>query len=484
MNRWIPALFAALLLLAGCSGSTTRTEALPDIYPDYIGVTVPAGIAPLNFNLPEEYDRVFVRVAGSRGGELRARGRWAAFPIRKWHALTRQNAGGTLTVTVLGHKDGRWTQWQDFPIYVSDAPLTDYGVTYRKIAPGYTTYSHIGIYQRDIHTFVEEPIIESTLTPGQCMNCHTANATDPEQFLFHLRGRHGATMIQQGGAREWVTTKTDSTIGNVAYCYWHPGGRWFAGSINPVRQSFWTGDQRTIEVFDLASDLVVMDVRDHSLVVDPRFTTPDYLESSPAFTPDGRTLYFCRAKAFPVPQEVEKIRYDLVRTSFDPETGALGDIETVFPASREGHSISFPRPSYDGRWLMYSQADFGVFPISHEEADLWLMDLSTGETRPITEVNSPVSESFHNWSSDSRWFLFSSRREDGLYVQVYIASIDEQGRCTKPFVLPQKNPRKYYHNTLYSFNAPDFTKTRVRFDTRGVYRDVFSDERIQSTVKP
>jgi hypothetical protein len=483
MKRWIP-LLAAVLLAAACTGNTTFVEELPDIYPDYIGVTIPAGIAPLNFNLPEEYDRTFVRVTGEKGGEIKIRGRWADFPVRAWHKLTAQNAGSALHFTVLGRKDGQWTQWRDFILYVSDAPLTDYGLTYRKMAPGYTTYSRIGIYQRDIHTFHEEPIIESTLTPGQCMGCHTANATDPSQFLFHLRGKHGATLVQKDGRREWLTTKTDSTIGNVAYCYWHPEGRWFAGSINPVRQSFWTGDQRLIEVFDLASDLVVMDMEDHAIAIDPRFTTKEYLEAEPAFSADGKTLYFCRALAYEVPREVEKIQYDIVSVSFDARNGALGDIETVIPASEEGHSATFPRPSYDGRWLMYNLADFSVFPIDHKEADLWLLDLQTGETRPIDEVNSPFSESFHNWSSNSRWFLFSSRRADGLYVQVYLSSIDKDGHCTKPFVLPQKNPRKYYHNTLYSFNVPDFTKSKVHFQTAGTYREVFSDERIQATVKP
>ena len=477
-------MMVSLFLLAACQGSTTFEDQLPGIYPDYIGVTIPSGIAPLDFNLPEEYDKVYVKVTGSQGGTLVSRGRWASFPVRKWHRLTEQNAGGTLTFTVLGHKDGQWTQWRDFIIYVSDAPLADYGVIYRKIAPGYTTYSRIGLYQRDLHSFKEEPIIESTLTPGQCMNCHTANATDPSQFLFHLRGKHGATLIQQEDRREWVTTKTDSTLGNMAYCYWHPEGRWIAGSINPVRQSFWTGNHQPIEVFDMASDLVVLDLQDHSLIVDPRLTTKDYLESSPAFTPDGKTLYYCKAKAYDVPRQVDSIRYDLMRVSFDAEAGQLGEIETVIPASQRGRSVSFPRPSYDGRWLMYNEADFGVFPIDHKEADLWLMDLETGETRPIDEVNSPLSESFHNWSSDNRWFLFSSRRDDGLYVQVYLASIDENGRCTKPFVLPQRNPRKFYHNIMYSYNAPDFTKARVEFDTHGVYREVFSDKRVQASVKP
>ena len=483
MKRWLPILTACLLAVACNNKGTTLVDFLPEIYPDYIGVTVPADIAPLNFNLPEEYDRVFVRVTGSQGGELKVRGRWADFPVRKWHRLTEQNVGGTLQFTVLGRKDGAWTQWRDFILYVSDAPLTDYGIVYRKIAPGYTTYSRIGLYQRNIHDFREEPIIESTLTPGQCVGCHTANATDPSQYMFHLRGKHGATLIQKDGVREWVTTKTDETIGNVAYTYWHPGGQWFAGSINPVRQCFWTGDQRTIEVFDLASDVVVMDMRDHSLVVDPRFTTKDYLETSPAFSSDGETLYFCRAKAFEVPQQVDSVRYDLVCAPFDAETGALGDIEIVIPASEEGHSISFPRPSYDGRWLMFNQADFSVFPIDHKEADLWILDLASGEARPVDEVNSPFSESFHNWSSDSRWFLFCSRRDDGLNVQVFFSSIDADGHCTKPFVLPQKNPRKYYRSTLYSFNVPDFTKEKVQFDTRGVYREVFSDERVKASVK-
>ena len=51
-------------------------------------------------------------------------------------------------------------------------------------------------------------------------------------------------------------------------------------------------------------------------------------------------------------------------------------------------------------------------------------------------------------------------------------------------MLPQRNPRKFYHNIMYSYNAPDFTKARGEFDTHGVYREVFSDKRVQATVKP
>ena len=152
MKKGFLLLLGACLLAACSHGNTTYVEELPDIYPAYIGVTIPAGIAPMNFSIPEEYDRVFVLVTGSKGGQLKCRGSYADFPVKKWHALTEQNAGGTLTFTVLGRKDGAWTQWRDFIMYVSDVPLTDYGITYRKLAPGYTTYSQMGIYQRNIHT--------------------------------------------------------------------------------------------------------------------------------------------------------------------------------------------------------------------------------------------------------------------------------------------------------------------------------------------
>ena len=34
-----------------------------------------------------------------------------------------------------------------------------------------------------------------------------------------------------------------------------------------------------------------------------------------------------------------------------------------------------------------------------------------------------------------------------------------------------------------SMEAVDFTKEKVQFDTRGVYREVFSDERVKASVK-
>ena len=44
-----------------------------------------------------------------------------------------------------------------------------------------------------------------------------------------------------------------------------------------------------------------------------------------------------------------------------------------------GKSLTWPRPSYDGKYLLFTLMDYGYFSIWHEESDQWLLDLQTGE---------------------------------------------------------------------------------------------------------
>lgn len=483
MKKLILTAFTALSL-ASCAKETVLRNELPPVFPDYVGVTIPAGIAPLNFNLPEEYDKVYAKLSDRHGNSIKAKGKYAGFNVKKWHKLTQANMGDTLTMTVAGLRDGKWEQFQSFMVFVSKYPLTDYGMTYRRFAPGYETYSKIGIYQRNIHNFKETPIIEGNLVPGQCVGCHTANATSPDQFLFHVRGKHGATVMQLEGRRKWLNTKTDKTISNAVYSYWHPSGDYVAHSNNFIHQLFWTGNnERYIEVYDDASDVIVQNARTDQYLLSPLLMTDDF-ETYPAFSRDGKTLFYCSAPVTDVPAKAEDVHYNLCSIAFDPETETFGEkVDTLIHAFAEGKSVTFPRPSYDGKWLLYSYADYGCFPINHKEADLWLLNLEDGSTHPLTKANSTYDESFHNWSSDSHWILFSSRRGDSLYSCIYIAEIDENGNASKPFLLPQKNPYKFYHNTLFTFNVPDFTKEKVKFQTRGAFEEAYSDKRVQVTVK-
>ena len=103
---------------------------------------------------------------------------------------------------------------------------------------------------------------------------------------------------------------------------------------------------------------------------------------------------------------------------------------------------------------MFTVADYGTFTLFHPETTLNLTDLTTGETRPLDEVKGDKSDSYHSWSSNSRWFVFASKRGDGQYGKPYFCHLDADGHTTKPFVLPQKSSRFYVYN-LKSFNIPD-----------------------------
>ena len=77
------------------------------------------------------------------------------------------------------------------------------------------------------------------------------------------------------------------------------------------------------------------------------------------------------------------------------------------------------------------------------------------QLRNIREVNSDDVESYHAWSSNGRWMLFTSRRDDGGYTRLYIAYFDKEGKAHKPFLLPQRDPH-FYGDYYKSYNVPEF----------------------------
>ncbi len=481
-------LLPCLLAWAACTPTpknAVKANSQPRIYPDYTGVTIPAGIAPLNFSMADDsVTAVYVEMKGEKGGHLVAAGSYADFDTDEWHAIVEQNKGARLTLTVSAEKGGQWVEYQPFAIYVSKHRLDAWGLTYRRIAPGYEIYSHMGLYQRNLSTFDEQPIIENTQVAGMCVNCHTANRTNPDQYVYHIRGQHGATFVHHGQADDYLQAKNEVLGGSMVYPYWHPSGRYCAFSTNSTSQMFHTAKKNRIEVYDSKSDVFVYDVEHQTLLNDSLTMRQDWAENSPAFSPDGRWLYYITARQQAYPNGYDHERYDLCRVAFDAETGRLGDtVDTLLRVSDKEKSLTWPRPSYDGRYLMYTLADYGYFTVWHPEADLWLLDLATLETRPMDEVNSQRAESFHNWSGDSRWFLFTSRRDDGLYTRIYLSCVDDSGKATKPFLLPQRDPKTYYRELLYSYNTPDFASRPVRFDRRQAGIDIESDKRVSPTTK-
>lgn len=441
------------------------------VWPDYMDVTVPVGIAPLNFCYTATDGPVPVTTFSHGDMSISIKGREVVWKDKEWKKLLESAKGGDIIVksSVLPEE---WT------IHVSEDEI-DYGINYRLIAPGYEVYSKMGIYERNLSNYKERALIENTQFDG-CVNCHAYNRGNPEDFSLHIRGSHGATLLNIGGEMAAYNTKTDSTLGFCVYPYWHPGGDYIAYSSNNTRQGFHVLPDKLIEVFDLDSDLQVYDIRNNTLITSASIKKTDVWETFPAFSADGKTLYFCAATPRPIPAEVDQIRYNLCSVDFDPATGTVGSkVDTLIFAEEAGKSVSFPKPSYDGKFLVYTLSDYGNFSIWHHEADLWIMDLETGQTRPMDNVNSNDTESYHSWSSNSRWLMFSSRRDDGLYTRPFFTHIDESGHESKPFMLPQKHPLHYYNYQNRSYNVPEFVTGPVELDRVNAEKMINSDDRVQ-----
>ena len=456
------------LSLSSCSKreAKDRTDALPEIFPDYIGVTVPENICPMNFSVPGA-EHVRVIVENGNGEALDVSGTdHVEMSVKRWHNLLSSNNSepkeGTrnLTVTVSAwneeHPDG--VTYKPFTINVARNEV-DPWIAYRLLPPGYEGWNHMGIYQRNIECFDVEPIIVNSQNNYGCVNCHSFANYNPLDFTFHARGENGGTVVMRDGKMRKVDIKEMSGGRHGSYNIWHPSKRYIAFSSNSTHQGFYGQSKNKIEVYDLWSDLIVYDIDKEVVLQDERFIDSLNMEMFPSFSPDGKWLYFSTAKPVNMPMETDKLHYSIIRVPFDAETGGLGAVDTVYSAYEQGGTAMMPRISPDGRYMLFSLGECGGYNLYHTESELKMMDLQTQEMVPTDILNSPRAESFHAWSSNGRWVVYVTKRFDGRYTRLMLAYWDGQ-KFHKPFLLPQKDPEE---NTLLmmAYNVPEFIKAPV-----------------------
>ena len=453
-----------ITIILSCSSKLPdgkNIDKLPVIFPDYVNVTIPQNIAPLNFILKDSAEDAYVSFTVD-GKQLIIKAKKGQFSIPKsdWKELLKTAAGKSIEASIYA-KESEWVIYKSFNIYVANESIDPY-IAYRLIEPGYVLWNEMGIYQRDIESYTESVIMENKLSDYNCMNCHSFAMQNPDKMLFHMRDKNPGTLLINGDKIEKLNTKTDQTISSLVYPSWHPSGKYVAFSVNTTKQNFHMNDRNRVEVYDEASDVVVYDVEKHEIVTTACIFSKDDFETFPTFSPDGKTLYFCSATALPMPKSFKELKYSICSISFDPETRRFGSVvDTLYNAKNEGKSASFPRVSPNGKFLMYTLSGYGNFSIWHKDADLQMINLETNEHCLLDILNSDDVESYHSWSSNSHWVVFSSRRIDGLYTRPYFAYIDDKGQATKPFLLPQKDVG-FYHRFMKSYNIPEFITGKVK----------------------
>ncbi len=464
----------------------------PEIFPDYRDVTIPVNIAPMNFDLSEkdvENALTIVSIIDVDGKIIQENttafsGKKIRFSKKFWKKTLRENVGRALCFSVFVKKDGQWGRFDDWTMKISSDEI-DSWISYRKIEPGYEYFTDLALWNRNLESFDERAFFRARLVSERtCVNCHSYQNYGTDAFFFHMRFQNPGTVFSVNGKFAKRDLKADGMLAGCSYSAWRPNSLHVAFVSCQTFQTFHSNSLDRIDVLDMFSDLYLYDVANN--LIKPVFPPgDDTLDTYPTWTADGKTLYYCSAKnpGFKTSREDqenrqnetielrENLHYDIKKVSYDEKTNSFGEPELVFDASSSEQSALFPRLSPDGKTLLFTMTRYGCFPIWQRDADLWVLDIASGKARPLDEINSAEEpDSYHSWSSSGRWVAFSSRRDDGSFTRLYFAHYDDSGRFSKPFMLPQKDPRSTL-DVMRSYNVPEFTTVPVRISERALVKE-------------
>ena len=232
--------FAALLLLTSCNSGYQKADVYANtqvqIFPDYTGVTLPVNIAPANFRINQEGDayQVVMTAGGKEYYREASTDNEVIIPEDSWHKMLADNKNGKIQIAVGVKRDGKWTEYKPITNYVSGDTIDQY-LVYRLLYPGYDLWNEMGIYQRNLTNYDETPILENRDFGKQCINCHTFRQNSTHDFMLHVRGKNGGTLISHDGKVKEVAPKCPTVKMGATYAGWHPSGQFIAFSMNEIQ---------------------------------------------------------------------------------------------------------------------------------------------------------------------------------------------------------------------------------------------------------
>ncbi|NQT14679.1 MAG: tetratricopeptide repeat protein, partial [Planctomycetes bacterium] len=403
-----------------------------------------------------------------------------------WAAIKRGSVGLTARVTVVGFSSkepakalsrGRIsiTTSEDpvgAPIFYRDVPLAPAITKKGVIKPlGDEAVTLIGWRLRDI----SQPKSRLLLTDiPKCTNCHSFSA-DGQTLGMDLDGPEGdkGSYVIAPLARETVLAKEDviswnsfpgkpeeqKTIGFLSRM--SPDGRYSVTTLNEAVYVCNFMDYRFLQVFFPTRGILGYYNRStDEIKAIPGADDPEYVHCDPVWSPDGESLVFARAEAKePYPEDdrlaqrandpIEtQIQYDLYRMPF--RGGRGGKPEPVVGASSNGVSNTFPKVSPDGKWIVFVKCRNGQ--LMRPDSTLWIVPTSGGTARRM-RCNTSRMNSWHSFSPNGRWMVFSSKANTP-YTQMFLSHIDENGDDGPAILVPNSTAANRAVNLPEFLNRP------------------------------
>ncbi|MBN2340066.1 MAG: PD40 domain-containing protein [Deltaproteobacteria bacterium] len=466
--------------IIGC-GSGLPTDARqiaqpPQISPDYTGTVIPPNIAPLNFAIEEKGDDFVAHITGYAGDAIVVRSRTGdiRIPEDDWKTLLAHNKGKILSFVVYVFKQHRWHRFKAIQNRVAEESI-DSHLVYRWMRSLHHFHERFYIVERSLDSFHEKTVLDNKSIGGGCMNCHTFLNGHTDTMTYQIRSSEFGlpmVLVQENTVTPVNTRTAGFSTSPAAFTSWHPSGELIAFSVNKVSPFEHTVGQTRGE-WDDNSDLAVYHVAENRVTSNLGISDPSRRESWPAWSADGKRLYFSSAPKLPR-TEFRKVRYDLMQISFDSESEEWGSPQVLISSDEAEMSLVEPRVSPDGKWVVFCGCEYGHMACFLKSSDLYVLNTDTGKHHELN-INSRFSESWPSWSSNGRWIMFVSKRRDGLMSHVYFSYFDKNGQAHKPFILPQEDPR-YYDSCAKTYNRPELAVEPIQITGSDLAKGICNPE--------
>lgn len=403
-----------------------------------------------------------------------------------WAAIKRRSVDRKTTVTIVGFPGrepgkpvsrGRVSisissDPVGAPIFYRDVPLAP-SVTQRGVIKPLSedAINLIGWRLRDIGRPESRLLLTDVPT---CTNCHSFSA-DGNTLGMDLDGPQGdkgayaiaaiaeRTVIDGKNVISWNSFKDKperhKTIGFLSRV--SPDGQHVVTTLNEAVYVSNFADFRFLQVFYPTRGILAYYCRASGEIrALPGADDTKYVHCDPVWTPDGKEIVFARAEAkdaYPRDGRLAQrandpletpIQYDLYRMPF--REGGGGQPEPIAGASNNGMSNNFPKVSPDGKWIVFVKCRNGQ--LMRPDSTLWIVPLQGGEAR-LMECNTRLMNSWHSFSPNSRWMVFSSKANTP-YTQMFLTHLDESGTASPPVLVPNSTAANRAVNLPEFINRP------------------------------